>query len=90
MLVVGAAQYRVGDHSDALWILEAYVQRFPDVQDDVTVRVIAFLAMTNQQLGNTDEARGGLERLRSLMKDQRHAGNGDNQALLREAEELIR
>jgi hypothetical protein len=50
---------------------------------------LAFLAMTQHQLGMTDEAKATLGRLREFLKQPGWAGIVESQELLREAEELI-
>jgi WD40 repeat protein/serine/threonine protein kinase len=50
---------------------------------------LAFLAMTQQQLGRRDEARTSLARLREVKKDPKWAKNAPAEAFLREATALV-
>jgi hypothetical protein len=82
---LGVAQYRAGKHQMAAETL-AHCDRHrehPDPGD------LAFLAMAQHRLGQHKEAQASLERLRTTMKEPRHARNEENQAFLREAEGLL-
>jgi WD40 repeat protein/tRNA A-37 threonylcarbamoyl transferase component Bud32 len=81
---LGVAQYRVGDYETAVQTLTRSDELNGGIPEDV-----AFLAMTHWQLGNEDEAKGQLARLRELMQSPEHASNEDGQLFLREAEALI-
>jgi hypothetical protein len=50
---------------------------------------VAFLAMTQHQLGHAKEAQAELKRLRERMKDPRYAQADEAQGFLREAEALL-
>jgi hypothetical protein len=50
---------------------------------------LAFLAMARHQLGQKDEAKATLARLREVLKPPRRGINPDAAGFLREAEELI-
>jgi hypothetical protein len=50
---------------------------------------VAFLAMTQHRLGQKDEARTTLARLREIMKAPTWAANEEAKAFLREATQLI-
>jgi hypothetical protein len=50
---------------------------------------LAFLSMTQHQLGKKDQAKATLGRLRKGMKQTRWAGDTEAVSFLREAEELI-
>jgi hypothetical protein len=52
-------------------------------------RDLAFLAMTQHQLGHAKEAQAELQRLRERMKDPRWAQDDEAQGFLREAESLL-
>ena len=56
---------------------------------DRSARSLAFLAMTQQQLGQRDAARATLTRLRELMQQPQFKDNAEAQSFLREAETLI-
>jgi eukaryotic-like serine/threonine-protein kinase len=85
-LALGIAQYRLGQfqkgrYADALATLSRCAASQPPA--------LAFLAMTQHQLGDRDQARTTLARLREVMKEPRWAANADAVANLREAVELI-
>jgi WD40 repeat protein len=86
-LTLGVAQYRLGQfekkkrYPEALATLTGCDQQHP-----VT---LAFLAMTQHQLGEKDHARATLARLREIMKTPQSASDAQARAFLREAEELI-
>ncbi len=50
---------------------------------------LAFIAMSQHQLGKKDEAKATLDRLRTVMKQPRWAKDAEAAGFLREAEELI-
>jgi hypothetical protein len=76
-LVVMAAELRsVADR------LKKDLQESPDPAD------LAFLALAHHRLGQTDQARAVLSRLRELMKKAERAKDEPGQAFLREAEAL--
>jgi hypothetical protein len=83
---LGIAQYRAGRYRDALATLtrvsrlHAESQSVPDVAD------LAFLTLSQLQLGQVDEARKSLDRLRHTLDDPAYDRNGPGYALLREAE----
>jgi hypothetical protein len=82
---LGVAQYRAGKHQMAAETL-AHCDRQrkqPEPAD------LAFLAMAQHRLGQHQEAQATLKRLRTTMKEPRHAKNEESQAFLREAEELL-
>jgi WD40 repeat protein len=85
---LGVAQYRVGRYADALATLtkseKLNATKEGSIPDD-----LAFLAMTQHQLGKKDEAKATLARLREVMKQPRWAQNAEAQGFLREAEQLI-
>jgi WD40 repeat protein len=51
---------------------------------------LAFLAMTQQQLGQTEKAQTTLEQLRQMMAKPEWVGNAEAQSFLRQAEALVR
>jgi tetratricopeptide (TPR) repeat protein len=85
---LGVAQYRVGRYTDALTTLtrseKLRVTGIGSFPHD-----LAFLAMTQHQLGKKDEAKATLGRLREVMKQPIRAMNFESVDFLREAEELI-
>ena len=89
-LTLGVAQYRLGLDREALPTLRR--SDGPDAAA-ATARdrptALAFLAMTLHRLGQKDEARTTLARLRELVKAPEWAGNGEAQDFLHEAVALI-
>jgi tetratricopeptide (TPR) repeat protein len=86
---MGVAYYRVGNYEKAL---EALLRSDPINETEFKSSIpgdIAFLAMTQQQLGHAKEAQAQLQRLRELMRDPRWAQNAEAQGFLREAEALL-
>jgi len=86
---LGVAYYRVGNYEKALATLQRSdeinkTQFKGSIPDD-----LAFLAMTQQQLGHAKEAQAELQRLRGRMKDPRWAQDAEAQGFLREAEALL-
>ncbi len=79
---LGVAQYRCGLMAEAL----ATLKRSNDLNTQREPADLAFLALAQQRLGQSDEARVTLSRLREVMKDPRWAGDSEAQAFLREAE----
>ena len=83
---LGITQYRLGkfqkeQHAHALATLTKC-----DPSDPAT---LAFLAMTQHQLGQKEEARATIARLREVMHKPEWAKNEEAQAFLREAKVLI-
>jgi hypothetical protein len=85
-IALGVAQYRLGKfqkerYPEALATLTRCDQNHPTT--------LAFLALTQHQLGQKEQARSTLAGLRELMKDKRWAENTEALGFLREAEALI-
>jgi Flp pilus assembly protein TadD len=85
---LGVAQYRVGRYTDALATLTKSEKLNATKEGSLPVD-LAFLAMTQHQLGKKDEAKETLGRLREIMKDQRWMQDIESVRFLREAEQLI-
>jgi hypothetical protein len=85
---LGVAQYRVGCYADALAILTKS-EKLNATKEGAIPDDLAFLAMTQHQLGKTGEAKATLGRLRKVMKQPRWAQKAEAVGFLREAEELI-
>ncbi len=86
---LGVVYYRVGNFNKAQETL-----RRSDLINEKEYRGshpadLAFLAMTQQQLGHAKDAQAELERLRKRMKDPRWAHDAEIQGFLREAEALL-
>ena len=83
---LGVAYYRVGEYQDAIDKLERCDKlRTESIPDD-----LAFLAMAQHQLGQKEQARATLERLRQIMKNWQWTTNGVAQGFLREAEAVMK
>jgi WD40 repeat protein len=85
---LGVAQYRVGRYPDALTTLTK-AEKLPAAKEDSLPTSLAFLAMTQHQLGQKDEAKATLIQLRKVMKQPSRAKDAEAQGFLREAEERI-
>ncbi len=86
---LGVAYYRVGNYEKALDVL-LRSDKINALRDKGSHPAdLAFLAMTQQQLGHAKEAQAELQRLRERMKDPRSAQDAEAQGFLREAEELL-
>jgi Tol biopolymer transport system component len=85
---LGVAQYRAGHYTDALVTLTKS-EKLDVTKDGVQPSDLAFLAMTQHQLGKKGEAKATLGRLREVMKLPRWAQNAEGVSFLREAEQLI-
>jgi tetratricopeptide (TPR) repeat protein len=90
---LGLAQYRASRYTDALATLTKCQKLNTKILGPLPVD-LAFLAMTQHQLGKRDEAKATLGRLREVMKQrevmmQRREDNTEIVDFLREAEELI-
>jgi hypothetical protein len=85
---LGVAQYRVGRYDDALATLTKS-EKLNATKEGSQPTDLAFLAMTQHQLGKKDEAKAALLRLRENMKQPRWADDGEAKVFLLEAEELI-
>jgi hypothetical protein len=60
-----------------------------DTDEGTNPANLAFTAMALHKLGRTEEAKAALERLRTLLKDERFAQDEQAKAFLAEAEKLI-
>jgi uncharacterized protein with WD repeat len=85
---LGVAQYRTGRYADALATLTKSEKRNATKESSLPAG-LAFLAMTQHQLGKKDEAKATLDRLRRAMKQPRWAQDAEFASFLREADELI-
>ena len=86
---LGVAQYRVGDYQAALTTLTRSEQLNNEAFGGSSPPDLVFLAMANQQLGNTDEAKQQLQLLRQLILEPRWSKDAELQSFLQEAEALI-
>jgi hypothetical protein len=85
---LGVAQYRAGRYVEALATLTKS-EKLNTTRQGTLPADLAFLAMTQQRLGQKDEAKGILARLREVMKQPRWAKDAEAASFLREAEGLI-
>jgi WD40 repeat protein/serine/threonine protein kinase len=81
---LGAAQYRARQYQEALETLTK-----ADQLNQGGPTGLAFLAMTQHQLGRTEEARKTLDRLREMLRGPTAATNREAADFLREAEETL-
>ena len=81
---LGVAQYRCGLAAEAL----ATLTKSNDLNKEKDPADLAFLALAENRLGQSEKARSTLGRLRELMKDPARAKDQEAQALLREAETI--
>jgi hypothetical protein len=82
---LGAAQYRMGQFQESVATLTKADQINQGVPSD-----LAFLSMAQHQLGREGESRATLTRLREILKKPEWVNDTASQALLREAEELLK
>jgi Flp pilus assembly protein TadD len=85
---LGVAQYRTGKLAEALGTL-AQSEKLNTSKQGPNPADLAFLAMTQHQLGKKEEAQATLARLREVMKQPAWEKNAEAQGFLHEAEELI-
>ena len=81
---LGVAQYRSGLVAEAL----ATLTRSNDLNKQSEPADLAFLALAQHRLGQSDKARVTLARLREVMKDPQRAGDQKAQGFLHEAETI--
>jgi WD40 repeat protein/serine/threonine protein kinase len=79
---LGAVQYRTGQYQDVLTTLKNSYKGTPES--------LAFLAMAQSGLGLKNQAQATLEQLRQIMKKPEWAAKGEVQAVVCEAEALLR
>jgi Flp pilus assembly protein TadD len=85
---LGVAQYRLGRYADALATLTKS-EKLNATGGGSHPADLAFLAMTQHQLGKKEEARATLARLREAFKQPQWKGDYESVGFLREAEELL-
>jgi WD40 repeat protein/serine/threonine protein kinase len=88
--VLGIAQFRLGRYEHALQTLDRSRQVSPVASQAPSPDDIGFLAMTRHHLGQHAEALAQLDALKKLLETEDWAGRDEAQALLREADQLIR
>jgi hypothetical protein len=82
--VLGVAHYRAARYQEALKTLKQ-----AEKSSQSAFVELAFLAMTQARLGQREEAKSTLARLREVMKKPDWANNKDAQVFIAEAVELI-
>jgi uncharacterized protein with WD repeat len=86
---LGVAYYRLGNYEKALaTLLRSNEINEAKIHDSIPAD-LAFLAMTEHQLGHAKEAQAELQRLRERMKEPHWAQDDEAQGFLREAEALL-
>jgi WD40 repeat protein len=86
LTALGMAQYRLGKYPEALQTLTR-ADRLNAQPEGLSVPAdLALLALTHQQLGHQEEARAHLARLREHLKSVPKSKEGEDGALLQEAE----
>jgi WD40 repeat protein/serine/threonine protein kinase len=86
---LGVALYRVGEFQEAVETLSQSDQLNSKARGESEPADLAFLAMAHSKLGNQDEAKKFLGRLRAALSEPKRKGDAKSQAFLREAETLI-
>jgi WD40 repeat protein len=86
---LGVAQYRADHYREALATLTRSDRLNAKANGGSVPGDVAFLALAHWQLGEKDEARALLHRLREQMKKPRWALDSESQAFQYEAEEVI-
>jgi tetratricopeptide (TPR) repeat protein len=81
---LGVAQYRCGLMTEAV----ATLARSNNLNKQEQPSDLAFLALAQHRLGQTEKARSTLGQLREVMKNPRLAGDQEAQAFLREAQTI--
>jgi tetratricopeptide (TPR) repeat protein len=89
LTAVGVAQYRVGRYAEALGTLTKSAEAGAFSDEWLHLVELAFLAMTYHRLGQFEQARDALIRLRERLKDPAFANDEEAQAYLREAATLL-
>jgi hypothetical protein len=83
------AQYRAGQYAAALATLTRAEQLSAAASPSLRPANLAFLAMTQHRLGNQEQARATLERLREWLQHPYWAKDDESQDFLREAEAVL-
>ena len=85
---LGVAQYRAGHYREAVATLTQSDRLNSGGVLGSQPADLAFLALAYHRLGEPDEARTALGRLRALMKNPKHASTSEAQLFLSEAEAI--
>ncbi len=87
---LGVAQYRSGHYAEAVATLTHSDRLNSGGALGSQPADLAFLALAHHRLGEPDQARSALGRLRALMKKPEHASTSESQLFLSEAEAIER
>jgi hypothetical protein len=87
---LGMVQYRLGQYREALATLTHADELNQAAQGGPVPADLAFLAMTRYQLGDKDQARALLDRLRQTMQEPQWNRNEEACGFLKETETLLR
>jgi WD40 repeat protein len=90
LTTLGMAHYRLREHPQALEILQRAQRLYDSAGDRPTPALLAFLAMTQQQLGSQREARQAFGRLLEIMRQPPWSAQDEARAFFREAEAQLR
>jgi tetratricopeptide (TPR) repeat protein len=88
LITLGVAQYRAQRYADALATLTES-EKLNASKEGSLPTDLAFLAMTQHQLGKKNEAKATLGRLRTVMKRPNRTPDAESLGFVREAEERI-
>lgn len=85
----GMEYYNKGNYKEALTMMAGADNLYRAANNKSHPSETAFIAMSLFQLGQIEEAKAALDRLRNLLKDERFAQDEQAKAFLTEAEKLI-
>jgi hypothetical protein len=88
-LTEGAVRYRTGEFGQALEILQSAARAHQVEHLDGIPSDVAFIAMTQHQLGHHEEAQASLEQLQELMSRCPYTGDFEQLRLLQEVQGLV-
>jgi WD40 repeat protein len=89
LVTLSLAHYRVKDYDEALHTLQRARRLFADAAQPPPPALLAFLAMTQYQLGHKAQAQAALDQLHETMKLPSWAAQDEAKAFLGEAESLL-
>jgi eukaryotic-like serine/threonine-protein kinase len=89
LTTLGMAQYRLGKYQEALTTLTHANELNQETHGGPDPADLAFLAMSQYQMHNKDQAKSSLDQLRETLQKPNWARNVEAQGLLKEAEALL-
>jgi WD40 repeat protein len=89
LVTLGIAHYRLKDHDLALHTLQRARHLFSDANQTSPPALLAFLAMTQHELGKKEQAQEALKQLHDMMRQLPWAGQDEAKAFLTEADALV-